>query len=226
MTRILTPLLTLLTVALSGPVHAQEAVDIGVIKNEDVKIVQKLLYPKAGRSEIGFHTAAMPFDAFTFTPAAAFTYATHMAEDKAIEVVLMGGYGMKNGTYKELEGQAYGVAPDAYRFLGSAMVDFQYSPIYAKMNVMGQRIFHHDVFLTGGLGVTYEEAIQPDASSALAPTLGLGAGARIFTGKRYAVRLQLRDDILREKRSKTADTQAWFIKQNVSLVIGVSKLSK
>ena len=82
------------------------------------------------------------------------------------------------------------------------------------------------MFFTGGLGVTYEEAIQPDASSALAPTLGIGAGARIFTGNGYALRLQLRDDILREKRSKTVDTQAWFIKQNVSLVIGISKLSK
>ena len=226
MKRILTPLLALLTLAVSGSAHAQNTVDIGVIKNDDVKVVQKLLYPKAGRSEMGAHLAAMPFDAYTFTPAAAFTYAHHLQEDMGIELMLMGGYGMKNSTYKELEGPAYGVAPDAYRFLGSAMVDFQYSPIYAKMNVMGQRIFHHDIFVTGGLGVTYEEAIQPDGSSALAPTLGLGAGARIFTGKSYAVRLQLRDDILREKRSKTVDTQAWFVKQNVSLVIGISKLSK
>ena len=223
MKRILTSLLTLV---FSGTAFAQDAVDIGVIKDDDVKIVQQLLYPKTGRSEIGAHVAVMPFDAYTFTPAGAFSYASHFAEDKGVEVVLMGGYGMKNGTYKELEGEAYGVAPDAYRFLGSAMVDFQYSPIYAKMNVMGQRISHHDVFFTGGLGVTYEQAIQPDATSAIAPTLGLGAGARIFTGNNYALRLQLRDDILREKRAKTADTQAWFIKQNVSIVIGVTKLSK
>jgi len=226
MNRVLTILFALLTVSMAAPAHAQDAIDVGVIKNEDVKIVQKLLYPKSGRSELGLHAAVMPFDAYTFTPAGAFTYAHHMAEDMAIEAVLMGGYSLKSSTYKELEGPAYGVAPDAYRFLGSAMIDFQYSPIYAKMNVMGQRIFHHDVFFTGGLGVTYEEAIQPDASTAIAPTLGIGAGARVFTGGGYAVRLQLRDDILREKRSKTADTQAWFIKQNVSLVIGISKLSK
>jgi len=226
MNRILTALFATLAISLSAPAQAQDAVDVGVIKNEDVKIVQKLLYPKTDRSELGFHLAVMPFDAYTFTPAGAFTYAKHLAEDMAIEAVLMGGYGLKSSTYKELEGPAYGVAPDAYRFLGSAIIDFQYSPIYAKMNVMGQRIFHHDVFFTGGLGVTYEEAIQPDASSAIAPTLGIGAGARVFTGGGYAVRLQLRDDILREKRSKTVDTQAWFIKQNVSLVIGISKLSK
>ena len=94
------------------------------------------------------------------------------------------------------------------------------------MNMMGRRILHHDVFVTAGLGATFEQAIQPDASSAIAPTLGLSAGARLFTGGGYAVRIQLRDDILREKRSKTADTQAWFMKQNVSLVVGISKLSK
>ena len=226
MKRILIPLLTLCISIIAAPAHAQEAVDVGIIKNEDVTVVQKLLYPKAEKSELGFHLAAMPFDAFTFTPAGALTYAKHFAEDRGIEFMLMGGYGLKNATYQELEGPAYGVAPDAYRFLGSAMVDFQYSPIYAKMNVMGRRILHHDVFLTAGLGATFEQAIQPDASTAIAPTLGLGAGARLFTGGGYAVRVQLRDDILREKRSKTADTQAWFVKQNVSLVIGISKLSK
>ena len=137
MKRILT---SILFFALSGTAFAQDAVDVGVIKNADVKIVQQLLYPKTGRSEIGFHTAVMPFDAYTFTPAAAFTYASHFAEDKGIEVVLMGGYGMKNATYKELEGPAYGVAPDAYRFLGSAMVDFQYSRYPADCHPLARRI--------------------------------------------------------------------------------------
>ena len=36
--------------------------------------------------------------------------------------------------------------------------------------------------------------------------------------------LQLRDDIMRHKRVKTAETKGWFIKQNVSLMVGVSKL--
>ena len=128
MKRILIPVLTLLTSMVATPAHAQQAVDVGVIKNEDVKVVQKLLYPKADKSELGFHLAAMPFDAFTFTPAAAFTYAKHFAEDRGLEFMLMGGYGMKNATYQELEGPAYGVAPDAYRFLGSAMVDCSTRP--------------------------------------------------------------------------------------------------
>jgi outer membrane beta-barrel protein len=226
MNRALSIIFATLALSLGTPAHAQNAIDVGVIKDDDVKIVQKLLYPKADKLELGAHLAMMPFDAFTFTPAMAFTVAKHMREDLGIEGVLMGGYSLKNTRYNELEGPAYGISPDAYRFLGSAMVDAQYSPIYAKMNVAGQRIYHHDVFVTGGLGVTIEEAMQPDNSLALAPTLGLGIGARIFTGGGYALRLQLRDDILREKRAKTVDTQGWFIKQNVSVVLGLSKLSK
>ena len=38
------------------------------------------------------------------------------------------------------------------------------------------------------------------------------------------MRVQLRDDLLIQKRVKTADTQGTFLKQNVTLLIGVSKL--
>jgi outer membrane beta-barrel protein len=210
---------------LSGEAAAQNTVDVGVIHDKDVTIVQKLLYPKATRQEYGAFLAVMPFDAYTFTPAVALTVAHHFREDMGIEGVLMGGYGMKSATYRELESPPYGVAPDAYGFLGSTMLDFQWSPIYAKMNVAGQRIYHHDVFFTLGLGATMEAAIQPDSTKTISPTIGTGVGFRVFTGKHYAMRLQLRDDLLIQKRTKTADIQGTFLKQNVSILIGISKLS-
>ena len=208
----------------AAPAIAQNAVDVGVIQKDDVKIVQKLLYPKAGRLEYGGHLGVMPFDAYTFTPVAALTVAKHFREDMGVEGVLMGGYGLKSSTYKELEAPPYGIAPDAYGFLGSVMADFQWSPIYAKMNVAGRRIYHHDIFFTAGLGGTLERAIQPDASKTVSPTFGASIGFRVFTGKDLAVRVQLRDDLLIQKRVKTEDTQSTFLKQNVTLLIGVSKL--
>ena len=208
----------------SADASAQNAVDVGVIQNQDVKVVQKLLYPKANRFEYGAQLGVQPFDAYTIAPVAAATVAYHFREDMGIEGVFTGGYGMKSGTYKELEAPPYGVAPDAYRFLGSAMVDFQYSPIYAKMNVAGQRIFHHDVFVTGGMGMTLEQAIQPDSTKAFSPTFGLGVGVRVFTGKDMAIRLHLRDDFVIQKRDKSADKQGTYLKQNVAFMIGFSKL--
>ena len=84
------------------PAFAQNAVDVGVIKNEDVKIVQKLLY-RADRLEYGAHLGVMPFDAYTLTPTFAATIAKHFREDMGVEATLMGGYGFKSSTYKELE---------------------------------------------------------------------------------------------------------------------------
>jgi len=212
------------TLTASGPAFAQNAVEVGVIQNKDVKVVQKLLYPKVKRLEYGAQLGLMPFDAYTIAPLAAGTLAYHFREDMGIEGVFMGGYGMKSATYKELEAPPYGVAPDAYGFLGSVMADFQYSPIYAKMNVAGKRIFHHDMFFTGGLGMTLEQALQPDSTMAFSPTIGLGMGLRVFTGKDMTIRLQLRDDFVIQKRDKTADKQGTFLKQNVSFMIGFSKL--
>jgi outer membrane beta-barrel protein len=219
-------LLCTAAIALLGatPAFAQNTVDVGVINNNDVKIVQKMLYPKAGRLEYGGHLGVMPFDAYTLTPTLALTVAKHFREDMGVEAVIMGGYGFKSSTYKELESPPYGIAPDAYGFLGSVMADFQWSPIYAKMNVAGKRIFHHDIFVTAGLGGTLEQAIQPDASKTVSPTIGASIGFRVFTGKDLAVRVQLRDDLLIQKRVKTSDTQSTFLKQNVTLLIGVSKL--
>jgi hypothetical protein len=105
------------------------------------------------------------------------------------------------------------------------MMDFQWSPIYAKMNVAGKRIYHHDVFVTAGVGATIEQAIQPDATKTISPTFGTSVGFRVFTGKDYAFRFQLRDDLLLQERAKTANIRGTFLKQNVSIMIGISKLS-
>ncbi len=218
---------TLLATLLSASTAmAQETIDLGTLKDKDIKVVQKLLYPKAGRVEFGGVLGWMPFDAYTTTPVAGLTVAMHTRESIAYELGLMGGYAMKNSKMTTLEGPAYGVAPDAYGYTASAIADVQWSPIYAKLNWLGRSVHHHDVFLTGGMGVTYERAVLPDHDTAFSPTLGLGAGARIFLGGGKIIRIQLRDDILREHREKTAETKAWFIKQNVSLLIGFSKLNR
>ena len=87
-----------------------------------------------------------------------------------------------------------------------------------------RRIFHHDIFVTAGTGMTLEKAVQPDGSQAFSPTFGLSVGFRVFTGKDMAVRVQLRDDFVIQNRVKTADKQGTFLKQNVSLMVGFSKL--
>lgn len=222
MKRILTAALAL---ALPAVGSAQETIDLGVIKNEDIKVVQKLLYPKEGRSELGMHVGLMPFDAFTTTPFANLSYAGFLSESFGYEITAGGGYSLKNGNYRSMEKVVYDetILPDAYRYLASVGVDAQWSPVYAKMNLMGKQVFHHDLYLLGGVGATLEQAILPDHSIAVAPMASVGIGARIFLSETSALRVQLRDDFLIESRAKTETTH---LKQNAALSVGYTLLSK
>ena len=219
-----TSLLMLTGLALASPALAQETVDVGVLKKEDIAVVQKLLYSKEGRTEFGGYVGWMPFDAYTTTPMLGIAVARHLSESLGVGVQLGGGYSLKNSAYKELEGPAYGVSPDAYRYLGSLMLDAQYSPIYAKMSWQGKNVLHHDIYGLLGVGLTVEQAMLPDNSLAFAPTLGPGIGARVFLSDKTMLRIQLKDDLLLERRVKTADTQGTFLKQNVSITVGVAGL--
>jgi len=203
---------------------AQETIDIGVLKDKDISVVQRMLYTKANRMEIGGAAVLMPFDAYTVTPAISGTITSHQSESTAYELAVGGGYSFANGTYKQLSGPAYQMAPDAYRYLGSVVGSAQWSPIYAKMNWNGNRVLHHDVYGLAGGGLSIEQAMLPDHSIALAPTLALGIGSRVFLSSASAFRIQIRDDILAEQRVKTADTQGLFVKHNIMLSVGYSVL--
>ena len=211
---------------LSSTAKAQDALDVGVLRNSDVTVVQQMLYPKAGRLEYGGHLGWMPFDTYTTTPMLNFTGAIHQSETNAFELSIGGGYSLKNANYRILESPSYGITPDAYRYLGSVLADFQYSPVYAKINWLGRRVFHHDLYALAGLGLTVEQALMPDGALAFAPTVGIGIGTRIFLPNGDALRIQIRDDILYQNRIKTMDSQGWFIKQNVGISVGYVRLQE
>lgn len=215
-----TALLTLLS---TGDAHAQDPIDIGVIKDSDVRVVQTLLYPKDGRSEIGVHFGLMPFDAYLTTPNGQLSFDMHLSESMAVSVVAGGGYGLPTSTLNELQSPVYNVSPDAYRYLGSALVGVQWSPIYAKMNLNGARVIHYDLYGTARAGASYEQSILPKGGSTVAPTVSLGIGSRFFTKGRATIRAELRDDILIEPRKLTGDV---YIKQNINMLVGVTLLSK
>lgn len=217
----------LVSVALAPSALAAEPVDIGVIKNEDVRVVQKLLYPKEDRTELGVSLGAMPFDGFTFAPQLGIVGVKHFSEFVAVEGQLGLGYGFKTARFNMLEGPAYGVAVEAYRYLASVQADIQYTPIYAKLNLGGGRILHHDVYVLGGLGATLEQCVlptdKPGEAFGVSPTVPLGIGTRVWLGPNLALRGELRDSLMVEQR---AISDTWGFKQNVSVSLGLSMFSK
>ncbi len=222
------PLLALslgLLLARASTAAAQEAtpLDLGMLRNSEISVVQKMVYAKEGRSEIGVTLGLMPFDAYTWAPLANATYTVHRTETFGIEASLGGGYGFKSADYRELEGPTYGIAPEAYRFLGRLGVAVEWSPVYAKMNWKGRKIIHHDVFGVLGATGTLEQCVLPDGRFAVGPGVTAGVGARIFRGSRANVRVELRDDLFVEKHDLT---ETWGLKQNVWVAAGLSWMSK
>lgn len=206
----------------TAPAFAQETIDIGTIRNEDITVVQRLLYPKAGRAEIGLHAGVMPFDAYITTPNASLSYVQHLSEQVGFSIIAGVGYGFKTQTYRQLESPTIGVAPDAYGYLGSALAGLEWSPIYAKLNFGGARITHFDVYGALRGGATMERAVIDRNVFSIAPTVSPGIGARLFLGKAAALKVEIRDDLLFQYRPTTA---RFAFKQNGNVTVGLVLLT-
>ena len=221
-------MLVLMVLTLTAPsaVLAQDSivpVDLGLLRDEEIAVVQKILYTMEGRSELGIHLGIMPFDPYTTAPVANVTYGRHRSETLGWEVALGAGYGFKNATYRELEGPTYGIAPEAYRFLARGLASVEWSPIYAKMSWRGKRVYHYNTYLLGGLGANLEQVVLPTGAFAVAPTVGWGVGFRVFRTTHRAFRIEFRDDVLIERRVQTATTA---VKQNPSITFGISRIGE
>ena len=203
---------------------AQDMVDIGVLRNEDIAVVQNLLYPKQQRTEVGIHLGLMPFDAYLWTPNAQLTFNSHMQENMSLSLVAGGGYGLKTATYKEMESPTFGAAPYAYRYLGSVLGGMEWNPVYAKLNLDGAHVVHFDVYLAGRAGVTLSDSVIPLKQGGLevSPTLSPALGSRLWVNEDTTFRVELRDDVVVQHRSVT-DT--WHIQQNMNVTAGMTFFS-
>ena len=219
--------LGVVSLGLATPALAQDnPVDVGLIKQSDRSVVQKLLYTREGKMEFGGHLGMMPFDSYTTTPLFMATGAYHFSEEWGAELAVDGGYSLKNFTYKQLESDAYGIQPDAYAHVLGVSADAVWSPIYAKFSWRGKKVVHHDVYGLAGGALAIERAMMPDGTTAASPGVSLGLGMRFYLSQSAILRVQVRDDLLVQKRVKTADSQGTFLKQNVALTVGYSRLTK
>lgn len=219
----LSPCLTAVAACLCATAAlAQDPIDIGTVLDDDRVVVQRLLYPTKGRMEIGGHLGVMPFDAFLFTPNVQLSFDQHLGQRSAFSALVGGGYGLQNATLRELQKPAFGNIPDAYRYLGSILAGASYAPIYGKINVNGVKILHHDLYGVARAGLTLEQSIIPGGGISLAPTLSLGVGSRVWVGQNLAFRMEVRDDLLIQRRQLTESTH---LKQNVALTFGLTKFS-
>jgi outer membrane beta-barrel protein len=211
--------LGILAAVASTPAFGADTLDIGVLKNEDISVVQKVMYPKADRTELGIHLGVMPLDTYLLTPNAQLSLDHHFTDTVALSVLVGGGYGFETAVYHTLESPTFGVAPYAYRYLASALAGVQWAPIYAKLNWNGARVLHFDVYVAGRVGGSLEQSVLPDGGFGFGPTISPALGARAWLSDHTTLRVEARDDVLVERRSLT---QTWNLKQNTDFLVGLT----
>ena len=184
--------------------------EVGVLKYEDVAVVQKILYPHMGRTELGFHLGGHFFDPYAMGFIAGFDMTHFFKEDAGLHIQLCGGYGGPNQHHQDLTSNifsdvGYTLGNDARRLLAGLTVAVEFIPAYAKYNFFGKRVFHNDLYVLAG-GTVYLGHGLLDASSdasriRIVPGPMFGIGFRIFTGPKMNVSIDIRDSISFEKRA-------------------------
>lgn len=212
---------------LTSTAFAEDPVDLGVLKDSEIQVIQKRLHPKSGKTEMGGQLGVIGNDPYTVAPKVQLTYGAHSSETRGWEIQLGLGYGIPNGNYRLLDSPAYGKVPEATRYLGSITGGLTFSPLYAKFTQDGQKVFHHDIYFPVVAGLTVEQTVDRNlnedalARFALAPTVGIGLGARVFLHNNMVLRVEMRDDLMVQFRTGTG---TWNFKQNIGVHAGITLL--
>lgn len=222
-------MLLLTSLILASSAYADDPVDLGVLKQSDIRVVQRRLYSQEDRLELGAHLGLLPFDLITFTPQVLLNGTWHFSESAALEGRVGGGYGLSTAFFEAL--QVDGTVPEAYRYLGSADVNFQWTPSYGKVSLLGKKIVHTDLYLSVGGGITLEQSLIPSDNNAdgegsdpatyptiIVPSIPIAIGSHVFLSGNSALRFELRDTMLIEHRVQSDTT--WF-RQSLGVSAGI-----
>ncbi len=200
--------------------------EVGVLSNDDVRVVQKMKYVKAGNHEIGFMLSAQPWDAYTGGAMLGFDLTLNISEVIGVEIMVQGGYGWANGHYRDVSflgtnigGELSGLAADARRQLAGGSVNVVWSPIYAKLAWGTKSVVHFDVYGTlGAHGFLNQQLdVEPKLGANFGPSIGLGM--KFFLNEKAALKIDVRDHISLETRKYTGKFTA---RNNFQVGVGVA----
>ncbi|MCO4771517.1 MAG: outer membrane beta-barrel domain-containing protein [Deltaproteobacteria bacterium] len=184
--------------------------EVGILQNDDVRVVQKMKYVKAGNHEIGFLLSAQPWDAYTGGAMLGFDLTLNATENIGVEIMVQGGYGWANGHYRDVShlgtnigGELTGLAADARRQIAGGSVNVVWSPIYAKLAWGSQAVVHFDIYGTlGAHGYLNQQLdVEPKFGANYGPSIGLGM--KFFLSEKVALKFDVRDHISLEVRKYT-----------------------
>lgn len=186
-------------------------------KKRLIKTLQRKTFLKIGRSEVGPHIGFVTNDPFINRYLVGASYAYHVTEIFAVEASGTFSPDFGVGDWKPITDQLVNenkVSPDISKIIWYANANFQYSPIYGKIAVLGRSIINFDVFGLFGMGVVSTDddlkALQAEEDQAaidtevqIHPTTNFGGGFRVIFSKNFSARLEGRSMIYIETISST-----------------------
>ncbi len=184
--------------------------EVGVLKNEDVQVVQRILYPHKGRTELGFHLGGHFFDPYVVGVIGGFDMTHFFKETGGLHIQICGGYGGSNQHHQDLTSNifsdvGYTLGNDARRLLAGVTVAAELIPAYAKYNFFGKRVFHNDLYILLGGTVYLGQGILTNSRDAsqlrIVPGPMFGVGFRVFTGPKVNISIDIRNNISFEGRA-------------------------
>ncbi len=200
--------------------------EVGVLRNEDVRVVQKNLYVKRGHHELGFLLTTQPWDPYSAGVMLGFDLTLNPSENVGIEIMVQGGYGWGNGHWKDVTflgnsagGQLTSLGSDAARSLVGGSINFVWSPIYAKLAWGTRRVLHFDVYGTLGAHGFLAQRLEADGGLRVLAGPSIGLGLKFFLSRKTTLKIDLRDHISLESRTYTGRFTA---RNNFQFGIGLS----
>ena len=166
------------------------------------------LFIKQARHEFTASGGYYLSDLFSATYVVGGSYTYHMTEDTAVEFT--GAFTHENAdVIVAIENGRASVLDDDFArtlFFESALI---WSPIYGKLR-MGGKVMRFDIHLDLGVGVVDSQTSRGAAGMA-------GVGLKLFMGKAWAFRIDVRDHVFRQE---LLDER--FLVNDVSITTGLS----
>ena len=182
-----------------------------------IKALPRKRFLKIGRWEAAPHIGFVTNDPFINRYLLGAGISHHLTEVFAVELIGSFSPDFGRGDWKAITDQLVEenqVSPDISKILFYGNINFQFSPIYGKVAVMGRTIVNFDVFGSFGTGLVYTrddlEALQAQEDPAAVatqnqyhPTTNFGAGFRILLNPNIAVRIEGRSMVYVETVKST-----------------------
>jgi len=166
-----------------------------------IRAVSNRLYIKDGRMEVTLFplTSVSLNDAFYQKYGGGLGLAYHMTESLSLQ--LMGTYSVNvpSGLTAYFGSSTTTAIPYAGRRKLLAAADFCWAPVYGKISLASDLVWHFDVYVLGGAGGVQGEHIN--ASQKFAFGGEFGVGAHVFFTRSIAMKMELKDLVLFDKVS-------------------------